>query len=497
MEAFATVPRVLWDRCLRPAAVLLPLLLAAVAAAAGEPLESVEDLVVRVGRARWTAGNSVELIADPRQAWQARLDMVESARHHLFISTFNWKKDERGTALRESLRAAVEAQRAAGKRLDARVLVDASTLGMFSTTFDALEDGGARVRGFNRSSWGLSPIYDGRMHDKLMIMDGREAIVGGRNLSDIYFDERLWWLDLGVRLRGPAVDDLQMIFLKSWELTSFISSPRRFLVPQEKLLEDLRHFWRSGRYPNGRSPLQRYLGPEYFPPHEERRSGVAVAVLYDNSLLSRRAASTDLVVALVERAERRIDLMTPFPFFTADLTEALLAAAARGVEVRLLTNGRDTALRGGPFLYAGYPTIMRLIEGGVEVWVWRANKDTIRAIEATGCVPELMPPVALHGKMLRVDDDLSIVHSSNFNIRSTYYNTEAGVVVRDADFNRRLGELVEGLIALHGLELPCTNGVDDPVLPALLDRLQVSDLPRMREELGDRQHFFDAYSAAW
>jgi phosphatidylserine/phosphatidylglycerophosphate/cardiolipin synthase-like enzyme len=482
---------------LRPSIALISALIAAAATASEPPAESIEELVVRVGRTRWTTGNAVELLDDPRLAWQARIQMVEGARHHLFISTFNWKQDERGTALRERLQAAVEAQRAAGNRLDARVLVDASTLGIFSTTFDALEDGGARVRGFNRSSWGLSPIYDGRMHDKIMIMDGREALVGGRNLSDIYFDERLWWLDLGVRLRGPAVDDIQMIFLKSWELTSFISSPRRFLVPQEKLLEDLRHFWRSGRYPNGRSPLQRYLGPEYFPPHEVRGDGVAVAVLYDNSLLRRRAASTDLVIALVGRAERRIDLMTPFPYFTADLTESLLAAAARGVEVRLLTNGRDTALRGGPFLYAGYPTIMRLIEGGVGVWAWRANKDTIRAIEATGCVPDLMPPVAIHGKMLRVDDDLSIVHSSNFNIRSTYYNTEAGVVVHDTAFNRRLGELVEGLIAMRGVELACTNGVGNPVLPPLLERLRVEDLPRMREELGDRQRFLDAYSAAW
>jgi phosphatidylserine/phosphatidylglycerophosphate/cardiolipin synthase-like enzyme len=453
--------------------------------------------VGRVGRTRWTTGNSVELISDPRRAWQARLDMIDGARHHLFISTFNWKKDGRGTALRDRLQAAVEAQRAAGNRLDVRVLVDASTLGMFSTTFDPLEDGGGRVRGFNRSSWGLSPIFDGRMHDKLVIMDGSEAIVSGRNFSDIYFDERLWWLDLGVRLRGPAVDDLQMIFLKSWELTSFISSPRRFLVPQETMLDGLRHFWRHGRYRNGRSPLERYLGPEYFPPHEHRGDGVEVAVLYDNSLLRRRAASTDLVVALVERAERQIDLMTPFPYFSSDLTAALLAATARGVEVRLLTNGRDTALRGGPFLYAGYPTLMKLIEGGVEVWAWRANKDTIRAIEATGCVPELMPPVAIHGKMLRVDDELSIVHSSNFNIRSTYYNTEAGVVVHDAGFNGRLGELVEGLIALRGLELNCANGAGNPVLPPLLERLRVEDLPRMREELGDRQPFLDAYSAAW
>ena len=458
--------------------------------------ESIEELVVRVGRTRWTTDNSVELLDDPRLAWRARVELVENARHHILISAFSWYNDEHGTAFRELLATAIDERRSEGSELTVRVLADASTLGMFSPAFGALERNGARVRGFNRSSWGLSPIYDGRMHDKVLVADGRTAIISGRNFADIYFDTRLWWLDLGVRLRGSAVDDVQMNFLKSWELTDFNRKAGRFLLPQEMLLDELRVFWRTGRYPNGRSPLEKFMNTDYFPPRDEPPGAIPVAVLYDNSLLRRRAATTDLAIALVGRAERQVDLMTPFPNFTDDLTDALAAAAARGVKVRLVTNGRDTALRGGPFLYSGYPTVMRLIESGVEVWAWRANKDTIEAIEASGCSPVLMPPVALHGKMLRVDDEISIVHSSNFNIRSTYYNTEAGVVVLDRDFNRLLGELVDGLVSLRDFELDCRNG-ERGFVEQIVERLGVDDLPWMREDLGRKQRLLDAYSVAW
>ena len=82
------------------------------------------------------------------------------------------------------------------------------------------------------------------------------------------------------------------------------------------------------------------------------------------------------------------------------------------------------------------------------MWAWRANGELLDAVETSGCIPQLLPPVALHGKMVRVDDDISIIHSSNFNIRSTYYNTEEGVVVLDREFNRVLGNLIDDLIEL-------------------------------------------------
>ena len=372
--------------------------------------ETIEDLVTRVGRARWTYNNSVELLADPQVAWQARVDMARGARHHILISVFSWHNDDHGKAFRKILDETIEERKAAASAIMVRVLVDASALGQLSPTFSALERQGAKVRGFNRSSWGMTPLYGGRMHDKIMVTDGREAIVGGRNFSDDYYDPEQWWLDFGVKVRGSAVDDLQMIILKSWEFTEFNRKAGRFLLPQEMLLDDLRTFWSTGRYPGGKSPLQRFMNTAYFPGWKKAPGSVPVAILYDNPMLRRRAASTDLVTALAERAETRIDLMTPFPNFPSELTEALAAAVARGVRVRLFVNDRESAIRSGPFLLAGYPTLIRLIAAGAEVWAWRADKEVLGQIAEGGCELPLLPPIALHGKLVLVDDEISIVH---------------------------------------------------------------------------------------
>ena len=459
--------------------------------------ESLQELITRVGRARWTFDNSIELLADPRDAWQARVDLARSANHHVLISTFSWHNDTSGQAFRDILIGALEQRMAEGSDLTIRVLADASALFSFTRMFSSLERKGARVRGYNRSTWGLTPLYDGRMHDKIFIADGRTAILSGRNFSDDYYDLENWWFDLGVQVEGSAVDDLQMIFLKSWEFTEFNRKAGRFLLPQEGLLDELQVFWQTGRFPNGNSPLEKFMTDAYFPRRDEAPGSVPVAILYDNPFMRRRAATTDLLVELAGRAKDRIDLMGPFPNFDSPLTDALVSALERGVSVRLFTNGREAAIRSGPFLLAGYPTLIRLIEAGAEIWVWRGNQELLQQIEDVGCRPELMPPIALHGKMVLVDDDLSIIHSSNFNIRSTYYNTEAGVAVLDRQFNQDLTQLLDDLTEFHDVEMDCGNGNGSPEIPELLSLLGREDIPKMREELGGKQKFLDAWSVAW
>ena len=459
--------------------------------------ESIQELVTRVGRARWTFDNSIDLLADPRDAWQARVDLARRADHHILISVFSWHNDKSGKDFRNILIGALEQRKAEGSELTIRVLADASALFSFSRMFSSLERKGARVRGFNRSTWGLTALYDGRMHDKIFIADGRTAIVSGRNFSDEYYDLDNWWFDLGVKVKGSAVDDLQMIFLKSWEFTEFNRKAGRFLLPQEMLLDELQVFWRTGRFPNGNSPLEKFMTDAYFPSRKSAPGSVPVAVLYDSPFVRRRAATTDVLVALAGRAKNRIELMSPFPNFDPSLTDALVAALDRGVAVRLFTNGREAAIRGGPFLLAGYPTLIRLIEAGAEVWAWRGNHELLHEIEAAGCRPDLMPPIALHGKMVLVDDELSIVHSSNFNIRSTYYNTEAGVAVLDRGLNRELTQLLDDLTEFEDVEMDCGNGNGSPEIPGLVRLLTQEDIPRMRAELGGKQAFLDAWSVAW
>ncbi len=60
---------------------------------------------------RWTENNRVELLADPRRAWEARLDLLESAESHIFISTYSWHEDDYGTRFRDALADVVRSRR--------------------------------------------------------------------------------------------------------------------------------------------------------------------------------------------------------------------------------------------------------------------------------------------------------------------------------------------------------------------------------------------------
>jgi len=464
--------------------------------AVADDAEDLARLVSRLGKTRWTSNNSVELLADPRRAWEARLDLLESAENHLFLTTFSWYDDDYGTRFREAL-AAANHRNSRADDFRIQCLGDSVAMGFFTQRFDELRSTGADVRSFHRSSWGMAPVYMARMHDKMLIADGRRAIVGGRNYSDIYYDPQHWWLDFGVHVEGGAVWDLQVIFLKSWSLSSDLSHAHHFAWPIESIGRRVQSLWASGRFPGGGSPLEPYFNETFFPPYDTPPGSTRVAVLYDNPIVWERAPTADVVLALVDRAAEELDLMTPFPNFEDSLTEALVRAVERGVRVRLIVNDQAAALRVGPILKSSFPSLIRLIEGGVEVWGWKADPELLEEVTATECAPTIMPPVALHGKIVRMDDELVIVHSSNFNIRSTYYNTEAGVAVLDRGFNRRVKGLLDGLLDLRNFDLACTNGSRQLTVDKVVNRLGPDDVEDMRRKLGHRQYFLDGMSLLW
>jgi phosphatidylserine/phosphatidylglycerophosphate/cardiolipin synthase-like enzyme len=143
------------------------------------------------------------------------------------------------------------------------------------------------------------------------------------------------------------------------------------------------------------------------------------------------------------------------------------------------------------------PTLIRLIEAGAEVWAWSGDRRIRRQLEEMDCTPQLLPPIALHGKLLRIDDRLSVVHSSNFNIRSTYYNTEAGLAVLDAGFNTELRDLLDRLVELRDFEVDCGDGMHGIMVDQITYRLTAEDLPRLRQAVAGKQWFFDSMAVIW
>ncbi len=352
----------------------------------------------------------------------------------------------------------------AGGHLEVLVILDDGTPlasnDFWSSIRKRLRSIGAEVRYFNPPRWGLVPIYGARLHDKVVIADGRAAIVGGRNYSDHYFVDHghSVWFDADILIEGPAVEDLQMHWLKSWVVLGQMRSLKRFFAPPEKTLGKIRTFWQTGIFPNGNSLLEPFADRSWFP-IPDRPGNIEAAILYDNPLVWDRAPTVDVVIALVEEARTEVDFVTPFPNFPPRLIDALRAAVKRGVRIRILTNSESRAVRGGIYWRSLLPAILTLGEIGVEVWGWAAGDGDEKAVEALrSCNPSRGPFTGLHAKLFQVDGRIAIVTASNFNVRSTWYNTEAGVLVDDPSTAVEIRSTIDRLTGITPLILDCHDG---------------------------------------
>ncbi len=230
------------------------------------------------------------------------------------------------------------------------------------------------------------------------------------------------------------------------------------MAPPEKILGGIRTFWQTGISPDGTSPLEPYADRAWFP-HHDRTGDKEAAILYDNPLVWEHAPTVDVVIALVEGARIEVDFVTPFPNFPPRLIDALRAAVQRGVRIRVLTNSETRAVRGGIHWRALLPAILSLGDAGVEVWGWSAGDGDPEAAEGLRlCDPPRQPFTGLHAKLFQVDGRIGIVTASNFNIRSTWYNTEAGVLVADPTAADEIRSLVDRLTGATPLTIECRDG---------------------------------------
>lgn len=252
----------------------------------------------------------------------------------------------------------------------------------------------------------LQPRQLRRLHHKLAVVDGAVAWCGGINLIDDHLDQHHGWtdsprLDYALRLRGPAVGPIAQTLSAVWHRAWLGHDWRdelRALVRHPRPVAQMRAIWQRLHPP--RRGLRR--------PTAEPAPGRAGFVLRDN-LRQRRAIERAYLEAL-GRARDSIDIVCPYFYPGRAFLQALLAAAARGVRVRLLLQGKvdlPVAAWAARVLYE------ELLEGGLQIYEYT--------------------PAFLHAKVARVDGDWATLGSSNIDPLSLLLNLEANVVVRDPD----------------------------------------------------------------
>jgi len=361
----------------------------------------------------WRGGNRFELLVDGACFFPRMLEAIATAEARIELELYLVADGSCAAALVQALAAA--AQR--GVRV--RCLFDGfGCLGLGRGLRERLSSAGVELRLYNPLGWrrGLRNLF--RDHRKLLLVDGRRAFVGGTGATDEFWSPAAAqdsWHEVMVEMAGPLVADWQALFERQW-------------------LASDGHAWRP----------RSALGVAHLPPSPPAGLGLG-RVAYADAREHR-----DIVQGLMRnlrRARQRIWLATPYFLPTWKVRRALLKAARRGVEVRLLLTSRRTDHP--PVRFAGQRYYPRLLRAGVRIFEYQ--------------------PRFLHLKMVLVDDWVS-VGSCNFDHWNLRWNLEANIEVLDPQFT---AEVAESLIAdfTASREITLEDWRAQPLLKRLYQRL--------------------------
>lgn len=333
-----------------------------------------------------TTCRDVRLLVDGAQTYDALLEAIAAAEHHVHLEYYIYYADRTGTMVRDAL---IERARAGVK---VRLLLDAVGSGNARKAFFApLLEAGGELCWFHPVRFGRfwqRPWLNMRTHRKIVVIDGRVAFTGGINITDDE-NERLRtdaYRDLHLRIEGDAVRALQLVFAEDWAYATgsrdFVAEVARATPPSQ----------------GGDIPTQVLIsGPD-----------------------SSWEAIHRMHVAAIHEARRRVWLVTPYFVPGEAAMMALTSAALGGLDVRLLVpKMSDSRL----VTYAARSYFDDLLAAGVKVYEYG--------------------PRMLHSKALLTDDELVMIGSANFDHRSFRLNFEVTMLFRDSGLSARLAALIE------------------------------------------------------
>jgi cardiolipin synthase len=337
-------------------------------------------------------GNRVVLLQDGAATYRAMLASIASARDNINLETYIFDDDEIGRKFSDALLE----QQARGVQVN--VIYDSvGALKTPKTFFDRLTKAGVQVLEFNpvnpltaRKGWEINR----RDHRKLLIVDGQTAFLGGINISSVYSrgsvpktaapgsGEVVAWRDTHMQIDGPVVAEYQKMFLATWQ-----KQKGKALAPKN-----------------------------YFPALQEQGREIVRPIAstpddpYSQMYLT--------LLSAVRSAEKTVHLTNAYFVPDPNLVKALVEAAARGVDVKLILPSQSDS---GTVFQAGRSHYSELLERGVKLF------------ERRGAL--------LHSKTAVIDGVWSTVGSTNLDWRSFLDNDEVNAVVLSKDFGQRMEDV--------------------------------------------------------
>lgn len=328
------------------------------------------------------SGNDYQLLKNGSDTFQAIFQAIDEAQHYVLVQFYIFRDDALGRDLKARLIAAA--------RRGVFVALNYDRVGSVRLPqgyLDELEAAGVNVPS-RASMRGAKTRFqlNFRNHRKTVVVDGRVGFIGGHNVGDEYLGKTpplAPWRDTHIRLTGPMVTQLQLIFVEDWHWQT-----------DENFGDVLR--WEAGHSPQNRTGLLVPTGPG-----DDMETGAL------------------LFFAAICAAEERVWIASPYFVPDRDVLSALKFAALKGVNVRLL------------------------LPRQADHWiVWLAGQAFFDEVRAAGVEIWLYEPGFMHQKVILVDDRLAGVGTTNLDNRSFRLNFEAMALL----FDRQAAEDVAGML---------------------------------------------------
>ncbi len=252
-----------------------------------------------------------------------------------------------------------------------------------------LNEMGIKTVVFNRVFPIFSTLFNYRDHRKITVIDGKVGFTGGINLADEYInkdEEKMYWKDAAVKIEGEAVWSLTAMFLQMWNSTK----------DTENSYKKYKYEFDKNMFDDG------YVQP------------------YKDEPLDKELVGEFIYMNILNTAKKYVYFYTPYLIIDYELRTALVLAAKRGVDVRLVLPGVPDKKAVYALTQSYYPD---LIDNGVKIYQYKKG--------------------FIHSKCCLCDDEVATIGTVNLDYRSLYHHFENGIYFYKSSICKTLKEDME------------------------------------------------------
>lgn len=329
----------------------------------------------------YTIHNKLELVKGGSEYFELLRNLVAKAKHSIYIRMYIWDNDETGREVAECL---VEA---AKRNVAVFVTADGYASQSLPRLFiKNLQDHGIHFRYFEPLLRSTHFYFGRRLHEKIVAIDGTDALVGGINLANHYNDmgPTPAWLDYALHVQGEAAYKLLTYCAADWQQQMNVILPTVPVFPKDN------------------------------------ECSVRIS---RNDWVKRKNNIWKTYFDWFNIAEKNITIMCSYFLPGLVLRNRLINAAKRGVKVKIILAGPSDVMLAKHAERYLYP---QMLKNGIEIYEYQ--------------------PTVLHAKMMVVDDHWVTIGSFNVNNVSSYASMELNLDVRNKPFAKSIHQILHTII---------------------------------------------------